>query len=421
MHLRLSLTPMKAAQTRRYVASSLLCASLIAALAALPAAPAQAAGTPPEIVPVSPAAATEVLEAIPLEDLNASELSKVIGSQPGMEGLPEITVTAALEEVIAKLVGKGVTLEGLGEPSALVPEIELALKKLLSPEELLNLLKGESLTTILTTVLGSLAPQELLKKTLESSSHPEELLTQALSGVNPETLEEAVGSTLAGEPFTKTNVAELASSLGTSPEQLTQALGTSTEQLPETAKAFTAPLANGQTLGVLDELQSIGFATLKGEAGGVGGSGGNGGEAGGGSGGKGGNGGPGGSGAGGSGSPSGTTTVVVNTPGPTGGSPTGASAAAGKVKVISHKVHGNTATVVLQVPSAGSLTLSGSGVRKVTQQTAKSERVTVKTTLTKAGIASRRHHHRGMSVKLNVTFKPVTGAASAASTSAHFG
>ena len=362
-----------------------------------------------------------MLEAIPLEDLNASELSKVIGSQPGMEGLPEITVTAALEEVIAKLVGKGVTLEGLGEPSALVPEIELALKKLLSPEELLNLLKGESLTTILTTVLGSLAPQELLKKTLESSSHPEELLTQALSGVNPETLEEAVGSTLAGEPFTKTNVGELASSLGTSPEQLTQALGTSTEQLPETAKAFTAPLANGQTLGVLDELQSIGFATLKGEAGGIGGSGGNGGEAGGGSGGKGGNGGPGGSGAGGLRFAQRDHDRGRQHPRPDRGSPTGASAAAGKVKVISHKVHGNTATVVLQVPSAGSLTLSGSGVRKVTQQTAKSERVTVKTTLTKAGIASRRHHHRGMSVKLNVTFKPVTGAASAASTSAHFG
>ncbi len=408
----------KAARMRRYAVPSLLCA-LVGALAALPTAPAQAATTPPEIVAVPPAATSEVLEAIPLEDLNASELAKVIGSQPGLEGLPETTLTAALEEVLAKLAGKGVTVEGLGEPGELVPKIEQALKKLLSPSELLALLKGESLTTILTHALGSLEPEEVIKKAMEASSHPEELLTRALSGVNPEQLDKAVGSTLAGEPFTKTNAGELESSMGTTPEQFTQALGTNTEKLPETAKAFTAPLSNGQTLGVLDELQSVGLATLKGEGGGVGG---NGGEAGnGGSGGKGGNGGPGGSGSGGSGAPGAGNTVVIGTSGPVGGSTAGSGAAVGKVKVLSHKVHGDTATIVLQVPSAGSLTVSGGGVKKVTEQTARSERVTVKSTLTKAGIASRRRHHSGVSVKLTVTFKPVSGAASAASTTAHFG
>ena len=421
MYIRLSLTMTKAARMRRYAVPSLLCALVMAALAALPTASAQAATTLPEIVPVPPAATSEVLEAIPLEDLNASELAKVIGSRPGLEGLPETTLTAALEEVLAKLAGKGVTAEGLGEPGELVPEIEQALKKLLSPSELLALLKGESLTAILTNALGSLEPEELIKKALEASSHPEELLTQALSGVNPEELEKAVGSTLAGEPFAKTSVGELESSLGTTPEQFTQALGTSSEKLPETAKAFTVPLSNGQTLGVLDELQSIGLATLKGEGGGIGGNGGeagNGGSGSGGSGGKGGNGGPGGSG---SGVPGAGTTVAISTPGPAGGSPAGSSAAVGKVKVLSRRVHGNTATIVLQVPSAGSLTVSGGGVKKVTEQTAKSERVTVRIALTKAGIASRHRHHSGMSVKLNVTFKPVSGAASAASTSAHFG
>ena len=410
----------KAARTRRYAAPSLLCV-LVAALAALPTAPAQAATTPPEIVPIPPAATSEVLEAIPLEDLNASELAKVIGSQPGLEGLPETTLTAALEEVLAKLAGKGVTVEGLGEPGELVPKIEQALKKLLSPGELLALLKGESLTSILTKALGSLEPEKVIKQAMETSSHPEELLTKALSGVNPEQIEKAVGSTLAGEPFTKTSVGELESSLGTTPEQFTQALNTSTEKLPETSKAFTAPLTNGQTLGVLDELQGIGLATLKGAGGGNGGEAGNGGSGSGGSGGKGGNGGPGGSGAGGSGAPGAGTTVLIGTPNPAGGSTAGSSAAVGKVKVISRKVHGNTATIVLQVPSAGSLTVSGDGVKKVTEQTAKSERVTVRTALTKAGVASRHRHHSGMSVKLNVTFKPVSGAASAASTTAHFG
>jgi hypothetical protein len=241
LYLRLSLTMTKAARMRRYAVPSLLCALLMAGLAALPTASAQAATTPPEIVPVPPGATSEVLEAIPLEDLPTSELARVIGSQPGLEGLPETTLTAALEEVLAKLAGKGVTVEGLGEPGELVPKIEAALKKLLSPGELLALLKGESLTTILTKALGSLEPETLIKQTMESSSHPEELLTQALSGVNPEQLEKAVGSTLAGEPFTKTNVGELESSLGTTPEQFTKALNTSTRNAARIGQSVHHP------------------------------------------------------------------------------------------------------------------------------------------------------------------------------------
>lgn len=411
MHPRFSLTLSHAARMRRYVGSSVLAGLLLAVLAALPVAPARAA-TPPEILPVAPASTTEVLEAIPLEALNASELAEVIGQRPGLEGLPETTLTSALEEVLETLADRGVTIKGLGEPGELVPELEQVLTKLLSPEELSALLKGDTLTAVLTKALGGMKPQELVEQALESSGDPEALLTQALYAVNPEVLDKALGSTLAGEPFTELTVGELESALGATPEQFTRALGTSSEQLPETAKAFTAPLTDGQSLGVLDEPQGVGLAALKGEAGGNGGSA---------AGGKGGNGGPGGSGSGGSGAPSGTTTVLIGTPGPGGGGPAGSGAAVGKVKVISHKVHGRTATVVLQVPSAGSLTLSGSGLRKVTEQTAKSERVTVKSTLTKAGVASRRHHHGALSVKVTVTFKPVTGTASAAGTTAHFG
>lgn len=385
-------------------------------LAALPVAPSVAATTPPEIVPIPPASTTEVLEAIPLEDLNEAELAKLIGQQPGLEGLPETPLTTAIEEVLAKLAGKGVTVGELGEPGELVPKVEEALEKLLSPSELLLLLKGTPLSELLGNGLGSLEPDELVQQAVEASSHPEELLTQALSGVNPEKLETAVGSTLAGEPFSKTSVSELASSLGTTESSLVEALGTNSEKLPGSAKAFTAPLTNGETLSVVNGFEGPSLATLKGgETGG--GDGGNGGESG--SGGFGGKGGNGGSGSG-SGTPSTTIVLSGGTPAPGSGTPTGTATAVGKVKVISHKVHGKTATLVVQVPSAGGLTLSGSRVKRVSQQTAKSERVTIKTVLTKAGTASRKRHHH-LSVKLNVAFKPVTGAASAASASVRFG
>ena len=349
----------------------------MAALAALPVAPVQASAPGAEIVPVSPVAAREVLEAVPLEALSESELAGVIGQRPGFEDLPEPTLTYALEEVLETLADQGVTVKALGNPGELVPALEQALAKLLSSEELAALLKGATLSAVLTNALAGIEPEELVEQALESSDDPEVLLTQAMYGVNPELLENAVGSTLAGEPFMELSVGQLESALGVSQGQVTDALGTSTEKLPDTANAFSTPLSDGHTLGVLDKLQSV--------------------------------------------DPAGTTTLVISGPAFAGSGATGSAAAAGRVKVISHKVHGNSTTVVLQVPSAGSVTLSGNALKKVTQQTAKSERVTVKSTLTEAGIASRRHHHKGMSVKLDVTFRPLTGAASAAGLSAHFG
>ncbi len=402
MLLRLSLACPRTARTCRYGGLSVLCTALMAALAALAAAPVQAATTAPESVVVSPVATTEVLEAVPLEALNTSELAEVIGQRPGFEALPETTLTYALEEALETLADRGVTVKGLGTPSELVPQIEHALAKLLSPEELAALLKGNALSAVLTRALAGLEPEELVEQALESSTDPEVLLTQALYGVNPGLLANAVGGTLAGEPFTELSVGHLESALGASQGQVAEALGAATAKLPGTVKAFTSPLSNGHTLGVLTELQSIDLGTVKGDptAGETGG---------------------GGSGSGGSGAPAPTTTIIISGPASAGAGATASVAAVGKVKVIGHKVHGNTATVVLQVPSAGSVTISASGLKKVTRQTARGERVTVKSTLTKAGIASRRHHHRGMSVKLTVTFTPVTGAASVAGAIAHFG
>ena len=169
------------------------------------------------------------------------------------------------------------TVEGLSEPNEIVPELETVIKRLLSPSELVGLLKGQTLKELLTNALGSVEPTKLISEAVAKSEDPGELVTQALSGVNPEKLESAVGSTLAGDPFSTTTVGELANSYGTTEAGLTEALGTSSEQLPPTAMALTAPLTDGKTLGVLSGTEGLSLATLEGSEGGLGGLGGSGG------------------------------------------------------------------------------------------------------------------------------------------------
>ncbi len=421
MRLRTRTTTRKTIPVCPKLTLPLLGALVVIALAALPVAPSAAATTPPEVVPVPPTSTSEVLEAVPLGDLNVTELAELIAHRPGLKDLPEGTLQTAIEEVLATLAKEGVTVGGLGEPSELVSELEQTLKGLLSPSELINLLKGQSLEEVLTKALGSLEPTKLVSEAVEKASHPEELVTQALSDVNPATLEQAVGSTLAGEPFSKTDVGELAGSYGTTTEGLEDALGTNSEKLPESAMALTAPLTDGKSVAVLDGAEGLTLATLARGEEAVGGAGGGGGSGSGGTAGNGGSGGAAGNGgSAGNGTPS-STTVVIDAAG-SGSSPAaGSSSVAGKVKVISHKVHDGIATLVVQVPGPGTLSLSGHGVKSTSKQTAKSERVTITTSLTKAGTASKRRHRNGIAVALKVTFRPVSGAASTASATARFG
>jgi hypothetical protein len=113
------------------------------------------------------------------------------------------------------------------------------------------------------------------------------------------------------------------------------------------------------------------------------------------------------------------STIVVLPPGsstPSASAKPASTTSVGKVKIVSHKVSGNKATLVLQLPSAGRLTLNGNGFEKVTREAAKAERMTLSTTLTKARTASlRKRHGRKTDVKLTSTFVPVSGHPSAAS------
>lgn len=420
-----------------------LCVSLVASLAALPTASASAtppkpsAGLPMTISALPPGEVETLLAEIPLSKLNAVQLTEVLSKLPGLSTLPADALKGALTKTIESLTNKNATVGELLDPTGVVPTLEAELNNLLLPLELLkleSLLKGENLTTKLSGALESLDPSQLLDTLLNSSGSPEQLLTQLFATLNPEAL---LGANLTGEPFSKTTVGELAGELGMTTATLAKELDTTTTELPETATALIAPLTDGKTLGALDGLDAVTFGLLSDTEGitgketsketnketnssesknnssenqdnssenkettkGGGGSG--------------------------SSQPAGanTTTVVVNVPlaqNTPAQSSAGSSKKAGAIKILSDRVKGKTVTLVVQVPGAGKVALAGKGVISMSRQTAKAERVTLRTTLTKARVVSMRKHRHKLTVKLEASFKLTGGSRSSAPLTVHF-
>jgi hypothetical protein len=377
-------------------------------------------------------------------------LTKLLASLPGINGLSGLSglggakgLEQALTTAIDQVAGSGGKLGELLTPATLAPKLESALDSVLGPllgpqlKSLVELLLHKSPTTIITEGLGSLNLNELLGSLLHEAQDPALLIEQLLGALSPTKLESLLGSTLTGTPFSKTTVGELASSVGTTTQALGESLGTT---LSSTTMALIAPLTNGKLLNVLDELGGLKLTLLSG-AEGTGGSGGseggsgsgNGsGGSGGGSGGSGG--GSNGSGAGGTGSGSGTptaTTVAVSLPltevvsaaqpsSPSGPGAAKAKAIVGKIKILSHKVRGKVVTIVVQVPAAGKVTLSGGHLTSASRRAGASERLTLKGNLTRAGTASLRKHRNRLKVALKASFKPASGASSSATVTVTF-
>jgi hypothetical protein len=367
----------------------------------------------------------QLLAEVPLNDLSATQLGEVLSQLPGLGDLPTSTSKQALIETIEHLAGEGDTLGQLAGSPELISGLEGHLKGLLSISQLLSLLKGQSLTTVLNDALGSLGSNQILSGLVSSpSSSPTALIEEVLAGASPTKLESLLGSTLTGEPFSQTTVGELASGLGMTVEQVASDLGTTVSALPSTAVALTAPLTDGKTLGVLDALEELHLGLLvndekTSEGGGEGGSGGSGSGSGTSGSGTGGSGGAGGSS---SGTPAGTT-VVLDSPVPSSTAVTSSSTkpASAKIKLLSKKVRGDVVTLVLSVPAAGRLTLTGHDVRSVVEQTDGAERVTLRTVLRKADAASLRRHRHRLEVKLAVAFKGTGGQRSSITTGVAFG
>jgi hypothetical protein len=370
----------------------------------------------------------EVLAGVPLKDFSATQLSQLLSQLPGLGALPNTPLRGALTKTIEGLASEGDTLGQLAGSPEVVSQLGTQLKKLLSPTLLSLLLEGNSVSSVLSEALGSLDANQILSGLLSSAAEPEQLIGQVLAVSNPEKLEDLLTTKLTSEPFSKGTVGELASVTGTTPEGLAKDLGTIESQLPASAMALTAPLADGKVLGVLDGLEGLDLGLLsgahentpEGSGGGAGGSGG----AGGGSGGSpGGSGGSGGTGGGGSTTPSSSTTIVVDDQPAQNAATTsaGRTAQSAKVKVLSRKVKGDAVTLVVQVPAAGSLVLTGKGARTVREQSDGGERLTLRTVLTKVAVASLRKHRHGLKVKLDLSFRQVNGSSSSATTTVGFG
>jgi hypothetical protein len=382
-------------QTVRRATILAACLAVIGGLAALPTAPAGASspvkpasfGLPVGVSGLSSVEVETVLSGIPLSDLNATQLGGVLAALPGLSGFPEAKLKEGIAEAIASLSAKGDTVGQLVAGTGLLATLETDLVKLLSVPELLALLKGETLSAVLTKALSATSSSTLLGELVGKSSEPEKLIAQLLGDANPAALEGLLGSKLAAAPFVSTTVGGLATEVGVTAQKLAEDLGTTTVELPPTALALTAELLSGKTIGVLDGLGGLTLTLLtptKESGSGTGGS-------------------------GGSGSTSGVTVLVnagsANTP----SSSHRGSKASLKFKILSHRVSGGTLTVVFQVPGAGVVTFSGWGIRTRRASAVKAGRLTVHTALTRLAAAAVRRHHSHRKVTLRASFRSTAG------------
>jgi hypothetical protein len=81
------------------------------------------------------------------------------------------------------------------------------------------------------------------------------------------------------------------------------------------------------------------------------------------------------------------------------------------ITVLSHKVKGRTATIVVTVPSAGKLTATGKGLSKRTANSHGAGNLTLKLTLSnKEQAALARHHRKKLPVRVKLNFTPRQGS-----------
>jgi len=80
------------------------------------------------------------------------------------------------------------------------------------------------------------------------------------------------------------------------------------------------------------------------------------------------------------------------------------------IHVVSHKVKGRTATIVVSVPAAGKLVATAKGLSKGSGKSSGAGTVTVKLTLTKGEVAVlKKHKGRKLAAKVKLTFTPKKG------------
>lgn len=459
-------------QRRRLVA---LPVALIALLSTMPMTSADASGVKAAVVSVPNGNLTGVLSGVPVSSLGLSnaEVGALLGE---LDGGVLGAQTGALTTLVGALLGGNpqATLGELGEEVNKNPVLGLLLtlagKSLtaeqilagLSPEQLTTLLasftegagaaqiegvlaalasggglsgeEGAALQSILAALTGGLSGEGLGKLREDLAGLPTGLSGEELANLDPAQLAEVVDGLFAtatptqlqpvvadlvgGLAWGTGTTGSLAQALGVPLETLAGALGESTTGGFSTLPVVSGALGgSGQVMGLVDRARGLAVGLLgpEGEGAGEGSEGGEGGSGGSGSGG--GNGAGGGSGgSGGGGLPAGGLTLTVTLPAATTAASSGSGSASpkppAKLRILSWRRRGRMATIVLQAPAAGTLGLSGRGVRSTSVHLGQGGRVTLTATLSRARMASLLRGHRHLKVRLKVTFKPARGAAS---------
>ncbi len=91
-----------------------------------------------------------------------------------------------------------------------------------------------------------------------------------------------------------------------------------------------------------------------------------------------------------------------------------------KPKIASVSVHGAVASVLVRVPRAGLLTLSGPGLSRSSHHFARAGSARLRVHLLRARRASLARRHGGLRARLTARFRPVRGSSSSVSTTVTF-
>ncbi len=360
-----------------------------------------------------------------LAGLSPEQLTSLLGN------FTEGAGAAQVEQLLASLAdGEGPS----GEEATALQSILAGLAGSLSGEELSKL--REDLAALPTGLsageLATLSPVQLA-----------EAVDELYATATPAQLQPVVADLLGGVTWGAGTTGSLAQLLGVPLETLAGALGETTQGGFSTLPVVSGAVGSGgQVMGLVDRARGLAVGLLapedqeegteggEEEAGGGGSSGGNGGNGGGGSGGgSGGNGAGGGNGAsGGEGAgnaPAGGLTLTLTLPVV---SPASSTIGAGKttpkplakLRMLGWHRRGRVATILLEVPAAGTLKLSGRGVRSTSAHLRHGGKVSFTAAISQARMAALQRGHRHLKVRLTATFKPLRGASSRVSATIPF-
>jgi hypothetical protein len=379
---------------------------------------------------------------VPLATLEPATLTSLLLVLPGIDELATVRgmgvsagVKEAVEKAIEEMAADEEPLEelvgGFGFAADLEEQLEAAWEQPTEAgapetfEEAVEEALHKTPEEVIDDGLESVTLGELLSSLLGQAAHPSALAGAIFAAAEQEELQELLGTALTGEPFAQATVAEGAASVGVTPAELAEKVGKTPAELPESAAMFATPLKNGQALGVFVAAQGLAYALIgtapppqeepeepheePGEEPGneeepiesEGGSSGSGTSAG-------------------SGNDSGqgstATAAIAPSPPATAPSPTPRLVAEGaaEVRILAHRIRGSAITLVLRVPGPGRLTLGGNGLRAVHRSVSHAERLSVRLSATRAALASLHDAHRRLTIRVRVSFAPVSGPRSAA-------